>query len=109
MLFLGSSISGGDGVYALRLDLPGWETAFETMQPVGRLAEVETNLKTLNGQVQSNVSSHRLTSVRPKRRPSSQASLRDELQQQFLSEYPYYRTWHLFSSTCLPRTMIERL
>ncbi len=50
-LFLGSSISGGDGVYRLRLDRPGWEEAFKRMKPVGRLAEVERNMALLAKQV----------------------------------------------------------
>jgi len=51
-LFLGSSISGGDGVYALHLDEPGWESAFENLKPVGRLVEVERNLAVLAEQVE---------------------------------------------------------
>jgi len=43
--FLGSGTSGGDGIYALNLNNPGWETAFESLKPVGRLAEVEKNIE----------------------------------------------------------------
>ena len=50
-MFLGSSISGGDGVYMLHLDQPGWESAFEDLKPVGRLAEVEWNMAALAEQL----------------------------------------------------------
>ncbi len=50
-LFLGSSISGGDGIYALHLDQPGWESAFRNLKPVGRLRQVERNMATLAEQV----------------------------------------------------------
>ncbi|NLS91435.1 MAG: hypothetical protein GXX96_04530 [Planctomycetaceae bacterium] len=50
-LFLGSSISGGDGVYALHLDRPDWPSAFENLKPVGRLAQVEKNQAILAEQV----------------------------------------------------------
>ncbi len=51
-LFLGSCISGGDGIYALRLDEPGWESAFQNLKPVGRIAEVERNMARLAGQIE---------------------------------------------------------
>ena len=50
-LFMGSSVSGGDGIYALRLDRPGWKEAFRGLQPVGNLAKIEANLKTLHRQL----------------------------------------------------------
>ncbi len=49
--FLGSSVSGGDGIYALRLDQPGWREAFQTLRAVGKLAEIERNLATLQRQI----------------------------------------------------------
>lgn len=49
--YLGSSPSGGDGIYALNLDNDGWQTAFQQIAPVGRLAEVESNLNLLAQQV----------------------------------------------------------
>ena len=51
-LFLGSSISGGDGIYALDLNQPGWQKAFQNLKPVGRLAQVEKNLATLAEQIE---------------------------------------------------------
>lgn len=50
--YIGSSTSGGDGIYALHLDKPGWEKAFEELRPVGRLAEVEKNISSLKAQVE---------------------------------------------------------
>jgi hypothetical protein len=50
--YLGSSISGGDGVYALHLDRPGWESGYRDLKPVGRLAQVERNLAVLAEQVE---------------------------------------------------------
>jgi hypothetical protein len=51
-LYFGSSTTGGDGVYALRLDLPGWETAFEKMKPEAKLARIEQNIELLNRQIE---------------------------------------------------------
>jgi hypothetical protein len=51
-LYLGSSVSGGDGIYALRLDDPGWEKAYRDLRPVGKLARIEKNLETLAQQVE---------------------------------------------------------
>jgi lambda-carrageenase len=49
--YLGSSPSGGDGIYALHLDRPGWQAAFESVRPVGTLAQLERNVKELERQV----------------------------------------------------------
>ncbi|MCL4402808.1 MAG: hypothetical protein M1436_09130 [Acidobacteria bacterium] len=49
--YLGSSPSGGDGIYALQLDRPGWQAAFEHIKPVGKLAQIEKNLAELKAQV----------------------------------------------------------
>ncbi|MBK7930947.1 MAG: PQQ-binding-like beta-propeller repeat protein [Bryobacterales bacterium] len=49
--YLGSSPSGGDGVYALHLDRPGWQQAFETIKPVGTLAAIEENMRELERQI----------------------------------------------------------
>ncbi len=89
-LFLGSSVSGGDGIYALRLDRPGWKPAFKKMRPVGRLAEVEANLKTLANQVQR---FHRPPYQRaPKAMSIITGKSRDEIKAQFLDAYPYRNT-----------------
>ncbi|MHB8902156.1 MAG: outer membrane protein assembly factor BamB family protein, partial [Thermoguttaceae bacterium] len=49
--FLGSSVSGGDGIYALRLDRPNWRETFKSLQAVGTLAEIEKNVATLERQI----------------------------------------------------------
>jgi lambda-carrageenase len=49
--YLGSSPSGGDGIYAFDLGHADWKTAFQQITPVGRLAEVEANLAQLKTQV----------------------------------------------------------
>lgn len=46
-LWFGSEISGGDGVYCLRLDQPGWQQAFTSFKPVGTLAKLEQNMSLL--------------------------------------------------------------
>ncbi|MBL9212978.1 MAG: PQQ-binding-like beta-propeller repeat protein [Opitutaceae bacterium] len=50
-LFMGSAVSGGTEVYAYRLDRPGWKQAFVAQRALGRLAEIERNLATLNRQI----------------------------------------------------------
>lgn len=50
-LYLGSSISGGDGIYALHLDKPGWEASFEGLKPEAKLAMIERNIDLLNRQI----------------------------------------------------------
>jgi outer membrane protein assembly factor BamB len=50
-LFMGSSVSGGDGIYAFRLDQPGWQEKFKALKPVGNLAKVEGNIETLKTQL----------------------------------------------------------
>lgn len=54
-LLLGSEISGGDGVYRLRVDSEGWKEAFANIQPVGRLVQVERNLTALATEAQQAV------------------------------------------------------
>ena len=49
--FLGSSPSGGDGIYALHLNRAGWQKAFEEIHPVGILAQVEKNISGLRDQI----------------------------------------------------------
>jgi hypothetical protein len=49
--FLGSELSGGDGIYGLHLDRPGWEDAYEKLKPVGQMNTLEANLNTLSQQV----------------------------------------------------------
>lgn len=51
--WLGSGISGGDGIYGLRLDQPGWEKDFEQLKPVGKMVKLEANMKLLQKQVES--------------------------------------------------------
>ncbi len=50
-LFMGSSVSGGDGIYSFRLDQPGWQKQFESIAATGKLATIEGNLKTLSAQI----------------------------------------------------------
>lgn len=50
-LYLGSSPSGGDGVYAISFKHADWKNAFRTITPIGRLAEVERNLDELRRRV----------------------------------------------------------
>lgn len=81
-LFLGSSISGGDGIYSLHLDRPDWPSAFENLKPVGRLAQVEKNQAILAEQV-------RRFQRPPYQRPPKPVTVitgrsADELREQFL-------------------------
>ncbi len=86
-LFLGSSISGGDGIYALRLDHPDSGSAFENLKPVGRLAQVEKNMAMLAKQVER--------FKRPAyQRPPKKTSLitgrsADDIQELYLDEHNY--------------------
>jgi len=50
--YLGSSPSGGDGIYALHLDNEGWQEAFRQLKPVGRLAQIEKNVALMKDQVE---------------------------------------------------------
>ncbi len=49
--YLGSSPSGGDGIYALHLDREGWQDAFEEIVPCGRLRQIEENIARLREQI----------------------------------------------------------
>ena len=49
--YMGSSVSGGDGIYALRLDQPDWKERYQLLGPVGRLANIENNLSALQEQI----------------------------------------------------------
>ncbi len=49
--YLGSSVSGGDGIYMLQLDDPGWQQAYKQITPVGKLAAIERNIRTLTKQI----------------------------------------------------------
>ena len=51
--YLGSSVAGGDGIYAFQLDDPGWAQAYKQMKPVGKLATIEKNIKTLIKQIKA--------------------------------------------------------
>lgn len=50
-LFMGSEVSGGDGIYALRLDKSGWQKEYESIRAVGKLAVIKQNLETLKEQI----------------------------------------------------------
>ena len=50
-LFMGSDVSGGNEIYAYRLDRPGWKKAFATQKAQGRLAEIEQNIAVMTKQV----------------------------------------------------------
>jgi hypothetical protein len=52
-LFMGSAVSGGTGIYAYRLDRPGWKAAYQTQQARGRLKEIEGNLAALDRQIRA--------------------------------------------------------
>ena len=86
-LFLGSSISGGDGIYALNLNQPGWESAFQNLKPVGRLAQVEKNLATLAEQVER----YQLPSYQRPPKPTTVITGKsaDEIRELYLSEHDY--------------------
>lgn len=49
--YLGSAVSGGDGMYALRLDTPAWKAAYRDLEPTGKLAAILDNIETLTRQV----------------------------------------------------------
>lgn len=51
--WLGSSISGGDGIYGLQMDMPGWEDAFLNIKPVGKIAQLDINMANLLSQVEN--------------------------------------------------------
>ena len=51
-LYLGSSVSGGDGIYRLSLMDCEWEHAYRDLEPVGKLARIEKNLEILAQQVE---------------------------------------------------------
>lgn len=51
-LFLASSVSGGDGVYALRLDRSSWKSEFVSLEPVGKLARIKENVRRLEQQLE---------------------------------------------------------
>lgn len=50
-LFMGGAVSGGTEIYAYRLDRAGWQKAYATQKPHGRLREIEANLATLKRQI----------------------------------------------------------
>jgi len=49
--YLGSSMSGGDGVYAFNLNVSTWKTEFQAFTPIGVLKSVVDNMATLNTQI----------------------------------------------------------
>lgn len=86
-LYLGSSVSGGDGVYALQLNNPAWEEAYRNLRPIGKLARIERNLETLAKQIEG--------FERPDyQRPPSETLVVtgrsfDEIRDVFLDDYDY--------------------
>jgi len=51
--YLGSCASGGDGVYALDLKNPDWKKSFESLQVIGKTAEIEKNMALVTEQVKN--------------------------------------------------------
>jgi lambda-carrageenase len=51
--YLGSAVSGGDGIHALQLNNPEWEQAYVNMPSMGRLQEIEANIARLNRQIKT--------------------------------------------------------
>ena len=49
--YMGSAVSGGDGIYSLRLDRADWRQTYANVRPVGRLAQIERNVKRLREQI----------------------------------------------------------
>ena len=49
--YMGSSVAGGDGIYAFQLDDPNWPEAYEQVKPVGKLLAIERNIHTLARQI----------------------------------------------------------
>ena len=49
--FMGSSVSGGDGIYGLKMNAHGWQQSFSEMKPTGQLAAIEHNMKTIKEQI----------------------------------------------------------
>ncbi|MBF0199573.1 MAG: hypothetical protein HQL32_17790, partial [Planctomycetes bacterium] len=50
-LYLGSGVSGGDGVYAIQLKSRNWKREFEKLKPVGKLTQIRKNIKILSQQI----------------------------------------------------------
>jgi lambda-carrageenase len=53
ILFMGSSVCGGDDIYAFHLDQSGWQEVYKSIQPIGKLAEIERNLNLLSKQIEN--------------------------------------------------------
>ncbi|MBE7539679.1 MAG: hypothetical protein HS122_14870 [Opitutaceae bacterium] len=51
--WIGSDISGGDGIHGFHLDHPGWQDAFTNLRPVGTMIELEQNLAALAQQTEA--------------------------------------------------------
>lgn len=51
--WIGSDISGGDGIHGFHLDQPGWQEAFTNLRPVGTMLELERNLAALAQQTEA--------------------------------------------------------
>jgi hypothetical protein len=50
-LFFSSEISGGDGIYGIKMDHPGWKSAFTNITAVGSMVKMEANLSMLEQQI----------------------------------------------------------
>lgn len=49
--YMGSSVTGGDGIYAFQLDDPNWPREYEQLKSVGKLSTIERNIRTLTRQI----------------------------------------------------------
>ncbi len=49
--YLGSDISGGDGIYAVDMNDESWREKYRNIRPVGTLSELERNLEKFYGQL----------------------------------------------------------
>ena len=86
-LFLGSSVSGGDGIYSFDLADANWEAAFRNLKPAGKMERIERNLATFARQIED--------FERPEyQRPPRPATVitgrsRDEIEERFLDGFDY--------------------
>lgn len=49
--YIASDVSGGDAIYALKLDTADWGEAFENIEQVGRINEIRQNIQVINQQL----------------------------------------------------------
>ncbi|TWU31566.1 hypothetical protein [Novipirellula artificiosorum] len=86
-VFLGSSISGGDGIYSLHLGQEDWKSEYQNLTAVGRLAEVENNLQQLANQVEQFSRPDYQTAVKPTTIVTGGSA--EEIGEDFLSRHDY--------------------